>query len=152
MANWLAVGFAVAAIAAGVPAFAQKIPVSAQARQGAEVLREIDDPANGGRWLLERDEEHPGGPGLLVLVEQGGPTRTAIRRKAAEAVPVIRAGDRVLVEAHTAVMDAELEGVATMPAAVGSEFAVRLKMGGRVLHALAVGPGRARWLESGAVE
>jgi len=32
-----------------------------------QVLRTIDDPGTGQRWLLLRDESHPGGPARLVL-------------------------------------------------------------------------------------
>jgi hypothetical protein len=33
-----------------------------------EVVREIDDPHTGDRWLLKRNDQAPGGPGRLVLV------------------------------------------------------------------------------------
>src|ERR1035437_3168930 len=37
-----------------------------------EVVREIDDPQNGARWLLVRNKEHPGGPGRLILAGKDG--------------------------------------------------------------------------------
>lgn len=149
-----AVECVVGVLVASIPVAAQSSAIitvnySAQPAQGGEVLREIDDPANGCRWLLERDAQHPGGPGRMVLVAG---MATGLRESAATQlpVPVIRAGDPLLLEAHTATMDAELEAVALAPAAVGSELEVRLKIGGRVLRAAAVAPGRAEWLESGA--
>lgn len=121
------------------------------------ILREIDDPATGNLWLLEQEVGHPGGPGRLVLAtgghaasgtgENGSPS-------AGEAVPVtpvsdmlvIRAGDAVMLVAHTAVMDAALEAVALAPARAGAAFPVRLKMGGKVVKAVALGAGRAAWV------
>ncbi len=112
-----------------------------------EMVREIDDPATGARWLLERYGTRPGGPGRLVMVWPGG--IAAARSGTASAAPAentIRPGDRILLVAHTAVMDAELEAVALAPAAAGDRLRVRLKIGGRVLEAVARGPGRAEWL------
>ena len=57
--------------------------------------------------------------------------------------PVIHAGDRLTVEEHTAVADAALEARALNPAARGSALEVRLAIGGRVVRAVALGPGRA---------
>jgi hypothetical protein len=116
-----------------------------------EIVREIDDPHTGERWLLLRNDQVPGGPGRLVLVhrnEPGGAVRQAVGRVAAEAgatpvPPVIRSGDRLIVEEHTAVVDAVLEARALAPAAAGSALAVRLTIGGRVVRAVALGPGRA---------
>jgi hypothetical protein len=65
--------------------------------------------------------------------------------------PVIRAGDRLIVEEHTALVDAVLEARALTPAAPGSAFDARLTVGGRVVRAVALGPGRAALqLETGA--
>lgn len=115
------------------------------------ILREIDDPATGNRWLLEQPVGHPGGPGRLVL-EAGSHAAGAKVDNAARsadqpvlALPVIRAGDAVTLVAHTAVMDAELEAVALAPAAVGAAFRARLKMGSRVVEVVALGAGRAAW-------
>src|ERR1035438_2936422 len=51
-------------------------PSSAYAAPGGDLVREIDDPRNGDRWLLMRDESHPAGPGLFRLVSnvRGGRT------------------------------------------------------------------------------
>jgi hypothetical protein len=64
------------------------------------------------------------------------------------AVPIIHPGDPVLVEEHSAVVDAVLEAVALGPAVEGGLFPARLKVGGRVLRVAAVAPGRAE-LRSG---
>jgi hypothetical protein len=119
-----------------------------------QVIREIDDPFNGARWLLVRDEETPAGPRRLLLVESG---RNSLRQLKAVGTlvhgapgvepalfrPVIRAGDRLVVEENTAVVEARLEAVALGPAAVGSPLEVRLRIGGRVVRAVALAPGRA---------
>lgn len=115
-----------------------------------QIVREIDDPGTGDRWLLLRNDQVPGGPGRLVLV--GGSRRQLGRFSAplagtgadAHALPVIRAGDRLIVVEHTAVVDAVLEARALNPAVRGAALDVRLTIGGRVMRAVALGPGRAR--------
>ena len=122
-------------------------PLLAQAQAAGEIVREIDDPNSGARWLLIRNADHPGGPGLLVLVEAG---RNPVQQSQAGFEPsvleprtVIRAGERLIVEENTPVVEARLEAVALSPAVVGSVLDARLKIGGRVVRAVALGPGRA---------
>jgi len=131
--------------------------VSGTATETGQVVREIDDPHLGTRWLLVRDPQHPGGPGRLTMVPLVS-NRTQRRRAGGAAtefvrelrLPVIRAGDRLIVEAITPVVEARLEAVALSPAEVGSMLEARLKIGGRVVPAVALGPGRAALqLESG---
>jgi hypothetical protein len=117
-----------------------------------EVVREIDDPHTGARWLLMRSPEHPGGPGRLVLVAQvrnSGPNRgqagAGLGPEPLVLLPVIRAGDRLIVEENTAVVDARLEAIALGTAAIGSALDVRLKIGGKVLRAVALAAGRAEF-------
>ena len=130
---------------------------SASAYAAAQAIREIDDPHTGGRWLLLRDAGHPGGPGRLVLV--GGLRNAAWEKERAGAPsgatpahdrlppgPVIRAGDLLVVEETTAVVEARLEAVALAPAAIGSQLEVRLRIGGRVVKAVALAPGRAAFV------
>ena len=114
-----------------------------------QVVREIDDPGTGTRWLLVRDRAHSGGPGRLVQVggvlkrnRHAGPD---LGQKLAVFLPVIRAGERLVVEEHSAVVDARLEAVALGPAAAGAALKVRLAIGGKVLQAVALGPGRAEF-------
>jgi hypothetical protein len=122
------------------------------------VVREIRDPDSGACWLLIRDGAHPGGPGRLVLAEkppllesrnQGAENRPPLRPAAessyATPVPVLHAGERLIVEEHTPVVEAHLEAVALGPAAIGEEFDVRLRVGGKVVRAVALGPGRAEF-------
>jgi hypothetical protein len=57
--------------------------------------------------------------------------------------PILHSGDRLIVDEHTAVVDAQLEAVAMGPAAAGGSLNVRLAIGGRVVRAVATAPGRA---------
>ena len=113
----------------------------------SDIYREIDDPNTGVRWLLMRNQEHPAGPGRLIQVKpvasSSGKPGSLAAEVPAPALPVIHAGDTVTVEEKTAVVDAHLEAVALGPAAKGSSFEVRLKIGGKVLRAVALGPGQA---------
>ncbi len=152
MRTVLGVAGGVAMLAFASSACAQ--PPATNPPQG-EIVREICDPHTGGRWLLLRNDAVPGGPGRLVLVaahrnEMPGPFERqasqplpANQHDEARFHPVIHAGDRVIVEEHTAVADATLEARALNPAALGSALEVRLAIGGRVVRAVALGPGRA---------
>jgi hypothetical protein len=122
------------------------IPVRPQvAAFSSGAIREIDDPHTGDRWLLEPNLTHPEGPGRLVRTERGarGGAGAASAGNGAGPVAVIRAGDRLIVEENTAVVEARLEAVALGAAAPGFSLNVRLRIGGRVLRAVALGPGRA---------
>lgn len=57
--------------------------------------------------------------------------------------PVIKAGDHVILEQHTATLDSQLAAIALGPARVGAHFDVRLTVGGRRLHATALSQGIA---------
>jgi hypothetical protein len=140
--GFLEVALAVCAAGMGVLVHPQAAMFS------SEVIREIDDPHTGDRWLLEPNLTHPEGPGRLVRLVGTGPgagDRAGVvsSRNGAALVAVIRAGDRLIVEENTAVVEARLEAVALGAAAPGSTFNVRLRIGGRVLRAVALGPGRA---------
>jgi hypothetical protein len=130
---------------------AERIAHSADSPIADSVVCEIDDPATGDRWLLERDAAHPQRPGRMTLMPSRGQTNDAQISSAASpkdtsgAAPalVIHGGDRVIVEEHTPVVDARLEAVAMGPAAVGAEFRVRLRIGGRAIAAVATSKGHA---------
>ena len=114
-------------------------------RYEGPVVREIEDPHSGDRWLLVRQAEYPGGPGRLLLarwtsLDGNSPVALAVRPHVA---PVIRAGDRVTVEEHTARVDAVLAAVALGSAAPGALLRVRLAVGGRVVQAIATAAGHA---------
>jgi hypothetical protein len=125
-------------------------PTSVLEPVSGRAVREIDDPYNGERWILLRNQSHPGGPGRLVLLRdigsaagqkgQSGSELTACR---ALQSPVIRAGDLLELEEDTPVVNARLEAVALGPAAIGDAFEARLQIGGKVLRAVALAPGRA---------
>lgn len=120
-----------------------RLSSSASAYFAGEIVREIDDPHTGARWLLMRDPSHPGGPGRLLLA---GGFRPGYRRNLPEAAPprpVIHAGDRLIVEENTPLVESRLEGTALGPASPGLPLDVRLTIGGRVERVVAIGPGRA---------
>jgi hypothetical protein len=104
-------------------------------------MREIVDPHSGTRWLLVKDEKHPGGPGRLLQPGRDGHAVSGVSRPAA--APIIHAGDRIVVEEHTDVVDAVLEATALGVAAERGEFQARLRVGGRVVRVTAIAPGRA---------
>jgi hypothetical protein len=111
------------------------------------VVREIEDPHTGIHWLLVRDPKNPAGPGKLVKSTDEGYAQ-AISRDGSSPMAelrrsVIRAGDHLIVEEHSRVVDAQLEGTALGSAAAGDTLRVRLKIGGKVVRAIAAGPGRA---------
>ena len=121
-------------------------------------LRVIDDPHLGDRWLLCRDPDHPGGPGRLLRVTVLRPERMRLSQAGvlegdqAAVRPVIYAGDRLVIEENSAVVEARLGAVALETAAAGSVFRARLEIGGKVVRAIALGAGRAAFqvrLEAG---
>ena len=123
----------------------------AEGMAAGNVIREIDDPHTGDRWLLTRDPGRPGGPGRMVLASSlGEPDREGprgapltARRQISRPLPVIHTGDRLIVEQDSALIKARLEAVALGPAMFGAQFNVRLIPGGQAVQAVALGPGRA---------
>jgi hypothetical protein len=119
---------------------------------GYRALRELEDPATHQHWLLIRDRNRATGPALFV--KQGPHSACAfltleedIRRPEFQlpvrSMPVIRAGDQILLLEHTTVSDAELEATALEAAAAGAALRVRIKFGGLTVRAIAVAPGQA---------
>jgi hypothetical protein len=133
----------------GDPPSTQKIVASGEFGPPASpivagtVLREILDPHLGDRWLLVRDFENPGGPGRLVLAQSKVPSELpgAHSPQPQFASPVIRTGERIILEEHTPHVDAALEAVALGPATPGSVLRVRLQVGGHVVRAIAIRAG-----------
>jgi hypothetical protein len=111
------------------------------------IVREIRDPHTGTRWLVLKSTQNSGGPGRAVTVAD--PAWKAVQRAAPEIV--IRPGDKVVVEEHTAAVDGRFEAMALAAAASGCQFDARLKIGGRVVRAVALAPGRAILAPSGEV-
>jgi hypothetical protein len=130
-------------VLAGLAALAQS-PMGAN-ESASRAVREIDDPHSGARWVLVKDAAHPGGPGRLVPVEADRHATSGVKTAAAREAdaPVIHAGDRILVEEHTEVVDAVLEAVALGPAPEHGALHARLRIGGRVVRVVAVAAGRA---------
>jgi hypothetical protein len=105
-----------------------------------KAMIEIDDPNLGTRWLLRRNPAHPGGPGIIE-------TATCTDRELeAGAPPVIHAGDRVILEEDSKVVEARLEAIALGAAAEGKTFRARVRIGGKLVRAVAVSAGRAMLL------
>ncbi|MGB8260778.1 MAG: hypothetical protein WCE75_10530 [Terracidiphilus sp.] len=134
------------AIAAGAAA-AQSAPAhgaTAPLASASHPVLQVEDPATGARWQLERDPAHPGGPGRWLML---GPDPQVGNRLLHQALtqprPAIRAGDRLQVERHTPVVDELFAAVALSSAKAGERLTVRLVLGGRQLPARALGPGRA---------
>ncbi len=124
-----------------------------------QAVRVIQDPHTGMRWLLERTPENPAGPGRMVPLPHGQTAEETSVNSGSDqaqvtsvATPVIRAGDRLVVEEHSAVVDARLEAVALGQAVKGASFNVRLSIGGKLVRAIAVGPERAVFAPSGGFE
>jgi hypothetical protein len=108
--------------------------------EGVIAERVIEDPHSGRRWILAKDPQHPGGPGTLVEQQAGEGVKSGGTQKAPL---VIHSGDRVLVEERTRVARGLFEAVALSTARQGASFRVRLRVGGRVVRAIATAPGRA---------
>jgi len=120
----------------------------------ASYVREIFDRSSGDRWILQRDETGSPGPGRMVLMtsparpmdSRGRERASSHKRREGNStalVPIIHTGERLIVEEYTAKIEAWLEGVALGQATTGAVLAVRLKMGGRTVMAIAQAPGRA---------
>jgi hypothetical protein len=118
------------------------------------LVRELDDPNTGERWLLLRDSGNPGGPGRWVLSSRGTGSAGVCNPGIAPGalLPVIRPGDRLIVEQDSALIHARLEAVALGSAMPGAPVNVRLRIGGRVFRAVALGPGRATLEPEAGVE
>jgi hypothetical protein len=108
------------------------------------IVREINDPSTGDRWLLVRASRRPGAPGRLILVaaQAVSPARPG-QLAPSLPVPVIHTGDRLIVEENTSLVQARLEAVALNPAPSGAPLKVRLVPSGTLARAVALGPGRA---------
>ena len=119
----------------------------------SQAIREIDDRHTGARWLLLRDDDHPGGPGRMTFagsVRDDGGTKSHQKDVSASAAtivaparPVIHGGDRLVVEENSPVVAVRLEAVALGPAVPGGSLRARLQIGGKVVRVVALAPGRA---------
>lgn len=144
---WPGLGLGIA-IAPGMHAHGQASHLDSS--PAGEVLREIDDPHTGDRWLLMRNPDHAGGPGRLVRMD-GVPARASALSPVSGIAalpsrpldPVIHRGDRLTLEESTPKANVRLEAVALDAAPLaGSSLRVRVALGGKVVRARALGPGR----------
>ncbi len=156
-AGWAVSGHAQVAEARPTPTQALASPaasVRSQQQVTGAVIREIDDPHTGDRWLLMRDPNRPGAPGRMVLAQAGTRRLRQVGTEDAapvvswpatsvQTIPVIHAGDRLIVEENTPLVEMRLEAVALGQALSGAPLNVRLAIGGNVVRAVALGPGRA---------
>lgn len=148
LAAW-PLGMALAQQTASIPAPAVMLSSGPTTLHTNEIMRVIDDPHNGTRWYLLRDSAHPGGPGRMVPAaeidtKEGSAHFSSVAAKELTPFhPCIRSGDHLIIEEHTAVVDAQLAAIALAPAMVGAPLEVRMSLGGKVLRVFALGPGRA---------
>jgi Chaperone for flagella basal body P-ring formation len=121
-------------------------------------VRILDDPALiGSRWLLERDPIHPEGPGRWLKVPSCGPCNPILRNSpiagvaggvvAGYVLAVIHGGDELMIEEDSKLVEVHLQAVALESAAPGEFIAVRLRSTGKIIRAVAVGPGRAEFAQ-----
>lgn len=114
--------------------------------------RELVDPCVGAHWKLVSDPVHPEQPGKLVLLNEGSVGHQYLPQGAEK--PIVRSGERVVVEQETQRLHSRLYAVALESAATGQRVRVRLVTGtsetrgsqGRVITVIAKGPGVSRWL------
>jgi hypothetical protein len=141
----------------GTSTWAQGV-IGAEPQKSADTnaIRVIRDPHTAMRWLLKRDPTRPSGPGRMVLLGQQEVTEpqcASVTQGNVETYqkipnPVIRNGDRLVVEENTAVVTARLAAIALGSAIEGTGLRVRLLIGGKVVRAVAIGPGRAAFAAS----
>ncbi len=113
----------------------------------SDLLAETDDSSLGRRWLLYRNPRHPEGPGRWIALTVAAPIPSQVaslpvQGSGALQRPTIRAGDRVILEESTPIVEARLEAIALVSAFPGSRLRVRIVLGGKVLEAIAIAPGR----------
>lgn len=129
------------------------VMLSVHSTRAQRVVRMIPDPGAHAVWILEVDSHHPAGPGRLTELREPGTSPASRESIAASpaasnpALPLIRAGDHVFIEQHTAHVDSWLSGVALEPAGLNTPFRLRLS-GGQVLRAIAIKAHRVRLVAS----
>ena len=108
-------------------------------------FRSMHDPHTGLTWVVETDPKHAGGPGRMILAE--GDLRAGGDGSLPDRI-LIHAGQKVIVEQHTPLLDAAFEALALNPALAGSGLKVRLRATGKVMSAYAISKGKAVLLPS----
>ena len=113
------------------------------------VIRSFEDASSHQSWMVVRDKKQPAAPARLwgpTMLRGAGcasaeESREALLQTASRLI--IHAGDSLIVDEHTAIVDARLEATALNAAAGGERLKVRLMIGNRVVEAVAIEPGRA---------
>lgn len=108
-----------------------------------QILREIRDPHSGARWLVIRNAQNPAGPARITAEIENAQKEPSSMERSGAPSPIIHAGDRVVVEEHSTVAESYLDAVALGAAVTGVVLDLRLKIGGKVVRAVAIAPGRA---------
>jgi hypothetical protein len=144
--------------------FAATASVAAEAnsdeRQPLEVVRSLRDPHTGQCWQLTRQSLPSGGPGRMIQVSDEECAVISLKTNGMPRgkpepkmqTPAIRAGDRLIVEETSAVVEARFAAVALSPAVLGATFNARMQIGGRVVRVIALGSGRAAFAANMEVE
>ena len=118
-------------------------------RTGLGATRIIEDPATHRRWQLERNPDHPAGPGLLTPVRGVGSCcvcsveETRRERRGLQIQPTVHAGDVLVLVEDAQNWHAEMEAVALSFGSPGDSIMVRLRIGGKVTRATVVSKTRA---------
>jgi hypothetical protein len=129
--------------------------------QDTKMIRIIRDPHNGMLWQLERGAHgNSGGPGRMVLLSDREASQVDLSRfPVGPAMTdqgtrrlVIRSGDRLVIEERSSLVDARLEAISLGAATQGAEFNARLLIGGKILRAVALGPGHAAFATGEGVQ
>jgi hypothetical protein len=127
----------------GFKNFDPRAVAASASRASSHRLHEIRDPHSGVCWQLLPNAAAPAGPARMTAAGSGEGACTRIAGNQDAQRFAIHRGDRVVVEEHTRSVDARLEAVAMGSAVAGSFLDLRLTIGGRVVRAVAIAPGRA---------
>ena len=112
------------------------------------------DPGTCKRWRYERNGDHPSWPPRLVMVSDEvscssqSNVNPGMKGQKTEWLRhhtiIVLAGDELAVSDETAALLANLEGVALNNGSPGEVIGVRLRLGGRIMRAQVLAPGRVR--------
>lgn len=137
-------GVFVSVVASASGLRAQSDAAWAEAGKESAVVHRIADPSSGTWWTLLRDPDHPAGPGRLSVSKDRAQPGRLDGHPVEAPHPVIRPGDRLIAEDRLPNGDAWLEAVALDRAVEGATLRARLKMNGKIVRVVAVGPGHVR--------
>ena len=119
---------------------------------GFGAVRVVEDHSSHRQWLVERNLERPGWPGRVVPLRQQllcgdeaslRRNSTGKRMAGGASDMVIRAGEALIIVEDTKAAHAELTAIAVSNGRRGDEISARLRSSGKLVKAIAAGPGRA---------